>query len=147
MLKCSEHRSFLKTEIICIHCSLPDILKQKLFGGYFSWGFHNMMVSGSLKLYWSSDLHFCPADDPHSLVGIRLEWTYSMLFLSCFSWMAVCSPVCCHLTVSLHSSSWLGMFFDGIVFDNIFQDIFDTCRDKELLVLFLLSFSMCTSLL
>lgn len=57
---------FSKTKIVCI-CSLPDILKQKLFGGFFSWGFHNMM-SGSLKLYWSLDPHFCPADDPHSLL-------------------------------------------------------------------------------
>lgn len=99
--------------------------------------------SAFLPCWWSSFLGWYQAG---------MDLFHAILVLCLFSWMAVCSPVCCHLTVSLHSSSWLGIFFDDIVFDNIFQDIFDTCRDKELLgtdilVLFLLDFCMCTFLL
>lgn len=132
--------------------SLPDIFKQKMPVGFFSWGFHNMIASGNLKLNCPSDPDFWSCWLP-----LFLAWYQPGMNLSCailvprvFLWDVACSHVWCNLSgVQLMTMYVLWCYNHSKWHSSSqpFQDIFDACRNKELLwtdllVLLLLNYCM-----
>lgn len=139
----------LPSELMLVHCQVSS---NKLPVGFFSWGFHNMIASGNLKLNCPSDPDFWSCWLPLFLAWYQLGMNLSCAILvpRVFLWDAACSHVWCHLSgVQLMTTYVLWCYNHSKWHSSSqpFQDIFDACRNKELLwtdllVLLLLNYCM-----